>query len=141
MITLVSSSIAKKGYTFIHEGETPKECEKCRLKATCIDNLERGRRYTITDVRKIEHPCLLGGTVTVVNVSEPEIVMFVDSRLAFEGMSVVYHCDCEGCEIAEMCMPIGLKEGDKIQIAEILEDAPCKRKKMKKVAVKRLEGQ
>jgi hypothetical protein len=138
MITLVSSSIAKKGYTFIHEGETPKECRKCRFKATCIDNLERGRRYTIKGARNIQHPCLLGGTVTVVEVSEPEIVLFVDSKLAFEGMSVVYHLDCEGCEIAHMCMPVGLKEGDKIQITEVLEDAPCKKKKMKKVAVKRL---
>ncbi|MBU7026730.1 MAG: UPF0179 family protein [Theionarchaea archaeon] len=141
MITLVSSSIAKKGYTFIHEGETPKECRTCRLKATCIDNLERGRRYTIADVRKIEHPCLLGGTVTVVEVSEPEIVMFLDSKLAFEGMSVIYRDDCEGCEIADVCMPIGLKKGDKIQITEILGDAPCKKNKMKKVAVKRIEVQ
>jgi uncharacterized protein (UPF0179 family) len=138
MITLVSSSIAKKGYTFIHEGETPKECKTCRFKATCIDNLERGRRYTITGVKKIEHPCVMGGTVTVVEVSEPEIVMFLDSKLAFEGMSVAYNPECDGCEIAEMCMPTGLKEGDKIQITDILEDAPCKKKKMKKIAVKRL---
>lgn len=138
MITLVSSTIARKGYTFIHEGETPKECKKCKLKATCIDNLERGRRYTITDVKPIEHSCLLAGTVTVVKVSEPEIVMFLDSKLSFEGMSVVYNPECEGCQIAEMCMPTGLKKGDKIQITEVLEDAPCKKKKMKRVAVKRM---
>ena len=138
MITLVSSSIAKKGYTFIHEGETPKECKACRLITTCIDNLERGRRYTIREVRKIQHPCLLGGTVTVVDVSEPEIVMFLDSKLAFEGMSVEYHPDCTGCEIADICMPVGLKKGDKIQIIEVLGDSPCKKKKMKKAAVKRL---
>ncbi len=139
MITLISSAIAKRGYTFIHEGETPKECKKCRLKLTCIDNLERGRRYTIAQVKKIHHPCLLGGTVTVVEVSEPEIVLFLDSRLVFEGMSVIYQPDCEGCEFAEMCMPVGLREGDKIQISEILGNAPCKKKTMKKVAVKRIE--
>ncbi len=138
MITLVSSAIAKKGYTFIHEGETPRECKACRLKSTCIDNLERGRRYTIVGTRSIRHPCVLGGTVTVVEVSEPEIVLFVDSKLAFEGMSVVYKPECRGCEIAEACMPSGLKEGDKIQIGEILGDTPCKKKKMKKVAVKRM---
>ena len=138
MITLVSSSIARKGYTFIHEGETPRECEKCRFRNTCIDNLEKGRRYTIVDVRKIKHPCLLGGTVTVVDVSEPEIVLFLDSKLTFEGMSIVYQQECTGCEIAEMCMPPGLKKGDKVQIVEILGDAPCKKKKMKKAAVKRV---
>ncbi len=138
MITLVSSAIARKGYTFIHEGETPKECKECRFKPTCIDNLERGRRYTIVDARNIQHPCQLGGTVTVVDVSEPEIVLFLDSKLAFEGMSVVYHPGCKGCEIADMCMPVGLKDGDKIQIGEVLSDAPCKKRKMKRVAVKRV---
>ncbi len=139
MITLVSSAIAKKGYTFIHEGEVPRECRACKLKMTCIDNLERGRRYTIVEVRDIEHPCLLGGKVKVVEVSEPEIVLFLDSKLVFKGMSVVYKPECKGCEVADMCMPSGLKRGDKITITEILGDTPCKKKKMKRVAVKRTE--
>lgn len=135
MITLVSTTIAHKGFTFIHEGKTPKECKTCRFVKTCIHNLERGRRYTIIKVRDITHPCLLGGTVTVVEVSEPEIIMFLESRLAFEGMSVTYNPDCEGCSEADTCMPAGLKPGDKVQIVEILGDAPCEKQKMKKVAV------
>lgn len=105
---------------------------------TCIDNLERGRRYTIVMAKNIEHLCIMGGTVTVVEVSEPEIVLFLDSKIAFQGMSVVYNPDCTGCEIGDTCMPVGLKKGDKIQITEVLGDAPCKKKKMKQVAVKRL---
>lgn len=138
MITLVSSAIARKGYTFIHEGETPPECRECKLKATCIENLEKGRRYTIIQTRNITHPCALGGKVTVVDVSEPEIVLFIDTKIAFKGMSVTYHAGCEGCKVAEKCMPAGLVEGDKVQITDILEDAPCTKKKMKKVAVKRI---
>jgi len=53
-------------------------------------------------------------------------------------MSVVYQTICEGCEIAQVCMPVGLRKGDKIQITEVLGDASCIRKKMKKVAVKRI---
>lgn len=139
MITLVPSSIAKEGYTFIHTGETPAECKSCKKKLTCIENLEKERRYTIVAVKDIEHPCNIRGTVQVVEVSEPEIIMFVDSKLAFEGMSLVYHPPgCEDCQHMDVCMPAGLKEGDKIQISEILGDAPCKKKKMKKVAVKRV---
>jgi uncharacterized protein (UPF0179 family) len=138
MITLVPSAIAKKGYTFIHQGETPKKCKKCRLKMTCIENLERGRRYTVVAVKDMNHPCILGGTVTVVEVSEPEIVLFLDSKIAFKGMSIVYNPDCAGCELGDTCMPVGLKKGDKIQITEILSDAPCTKKKMKQVAVKRV---
>ena len=89
-------------------------------------------------VKNINHPCILGGTVTVVEVSEPEIVLFLDSKIAFQGMSIVYKPDCTGCELGDMCMPVGLKKGDKIQITEILSDAPCKKKKMKQVAVKRV---
>ncbi|MGD2072314.1 MAG: UPF0179 family protein [Candidatus Thorarchaeota archaeon] len=135
MITLVSTSIARKGYTFIHEGKIPEKCNECRFVNTCIHNLERGRRYTIIEVRDRTHPCKLGGTVTVVEVSEPEIIMFLESRLAFEGMSVEYNPQCEGCPEAHDCMPEGLKPGDKVQITEILEDAPCEKQKMKKVAV------
>jgi uncharacterized protein (UPF0179 family) len=139
MITLVPSSIATEGYTFIHTGETPAECKSCKMKLTCIDNLEKGRRYTIVTVKDIKHPCNMGGTVQVVEVSEPEIIMFVDSKLAFEGMSLVYlPLNCENCKYMDVCMPAGLKEGDKIQITEILKDALCPKKKMKKVAVKRV---
>lgn len=138
MITLVSSAIAREGYTFIHQGETPKDCKTCRYKATCIDNLEKGRRYTIKKVKNIQHPCLLGETVTVVDVSEPEILLFIDSKLAFEGMSVAYTPECDGCDAAERCMPVGLKKGDKIQVVEILGDAPCQKKAMKEVAAKRI---
>jgi uncharacterized protein (UPF0179 family) len=138
MITLVSSAIAKEGFTFIHEGETPPECQNCRLKLTCIHNLEQGRRYTIVNVKDMQHPCLMGGTVTVVEVSEPKIVLFVDSKIACEGVSMVYNPTCNGCEIAHKCMPVGLRKGDKIQITEILGDAPCEKKKMKRVAVQRL---
>ncbi|MGC1121011.1 MAG: UPF0179 family protein [Candidatus Methanofastidiosia archaeon] len=138
MITLVPSAIARKGYTFIHQGETPKECRKCRLKNTCIDNLEKGRRYTIVEAKRIQHACNMGGTVTVVEVSEPEIVLFIESKLAFKGMSVVYNPECTGCELGDVCMPVGLKKGDRIQILEILGEAPCKKKKMNRVAVKRI---
>ena len=90
------------------------------------------------EIKNIQHACNLGGTVTVVEVSEPEIVLFIESKLAFEGMSVVYNPECTGCELGDACMPVGLKKGDKIQIMEVLKEAPCKRKKMNQVAVKRL---
>lgn len=135
MITLVSTTLAKEGFTFIHEGKIPGECKKCRFVNTCICNLEQGRRYTIIGVRDMTHPCLLGGTVTVVEVSEPEIIMFLESRLAFKGMSVAYNPDCEGCSEMDICMPAGLEPGDRVQITEIMGDAPCTKKKMKKVAV------
>jgi hypothetical protein len=32
-------------------------------------------------------------------------------------------------------MPAGLKPGDMVQITELMGDAPCKKKKMEKVAV------
>ena len=56
MITLIGKKLAKEGESFIFY-EPAEECSTCRFKASCIDSLEEGHKYTITEVRDVEQKC------------------------------------------------------------------------------------
>jgi len=96
------------------------ECENCRFKNTCIDSLEEGRIYVITDVKDTEHPCRVheGGKVKVVLVERSDIESLIDSKIAFEGSNILFNppkCD-EECPNQNLCFPEGLCNGDKCKI-------------------------
>ena len=55
-ITLIGSELAKTGNEFIYLGLL-EECESCRFKRICHNNLEIGTRYKIVSVRSANHPC------------------------------------------------------------------------------------
>lgn len=119
MITLIGKKLAKKGLIFEHRGASPR-CEDCRFKGTCIDSLEEGRMYLITDVKDAEQKCGLheGHKVIVVEVEKADIESLVDSKKAFEGsMITIEYPDCEEvCEMHDLCFPQGLNEEDKCKI-------------------------
>ena len=56
MITLIGEKLAKVGESFIFY-EPAEECSKCRFKPSCIDSLEEGHKYVITEVRDVEQKC------------------------------------------------------------------------------------
>jgi uncharacterized protein len=121
VITLIGKNLAEKGLKFMPYGAVA-ECEKCRFKTTCIDTLEEGRIYIITDVKDTEHPCLVheGGKVKVVQVERSEIKSLIDSKKAFEGSNIVFNppeCD-EECPNRNLCFPEGLFKEDKCKIVE-----------------------
>ena len=121
MITLIGKNLAEEGLKFIHYGASA-ECEACRFKSTCIDSLEPGRMYVITDVKETEHPCSIheGGRVRVVEVEKADVKTLVDSKKAFEGSMIVFEfpeCDKE-CTMRDLCFPEGLYEGDKCKIVK-----------------------
>lgn len=129
MITLIGKNLAEKGLKFMHYGSSA-ECEECRFKNTCIDTLEKGRMYIITDVKDTEHPCPIheGGKVKVVEVERAEIETLVDSKKAFEGSMVMFEfpeCQKE-CTMRDLCFPEGLHEGDKCNIVKNIGKSPNK---------------
>lgn len=119
MITLIGSSLAEKGLEFMHYGAAS-ACEKCRFKTTCIDSLEIGRIYVITDVKDTEHTCPIheGGMVKVVEVEKSNIEALVDSKIAFEGSNILFNpTPCENnCEKKQLCSPPGLYADDRCKI-------------------------
>ncbi|MGF7118434.1 UPF0179 family protein [Methanobacterium oryzae] len=121
MITLIGKNLAEKGLKFMHYGASA-ECEACRFKSTCIDSLEAGRVYVITDVKDTEQPCPIHECekVKVVEVERADIEALVDSKKAFEGSIITVefpNCDKE-CTMRDLCFPEGLYEGDKCKIVK-----------------------
>lgn len=57
MITLIGKDLAKEGNEFVFYGPV-EECESCRFKSSCINSLEKGRKYVIIEVRDVEQNVL-----------------------------------------------------------------------------------
>lgn len=81
MITLIGKNIAKEGLSFVFYGPL-EECSSCRFKSSCVDSLEIGRKYAITEVRDVEQKCPIheDGYVKVVNVEDAETTVLIDSK-------------------------------------------------------------
>jgi len=140
MMTLIGESMAKKGMKFIFEG-TSEVCDTCKLRFTCANNLEKGRVYEIIDVKKMKHYCPKEDDyLTLVEVVEPELEFAVDKRKAIKGMSLSYTRPCNNrrCKNWEICVPIGLSEGEKVLIKKIKGDIECPEGSKKLVEVVRL---
>lgn len=123
MITLIGEDLAQIGLTFVFDGPA-KPCENCRFKASCIDSLEKGRKYTITDVKDITQKCEVhdGGIVKAVRVELADVEGLIDSKKVFEGSNISYlppECD-EECIYHHLCFPEGLVPEDKCVIIKNL---------------------
>ena len=121
MITLIGKDLAKEDINFIFYGPAD-ECESCRFKSSCVDSLEKNRKYKILEVRDNEQKCPIHDTNTVapVKVETESITHLTNSRNIFEGSTFKYepiNCD-ENCEFKEYCLPDGLIENDKCIIME-----------------------
>jgi uncharacterized protein (UPF0179 family) len=75
-ITLISTAQARPGFEFVFQGAAP-VCRTCPYRHACL-TLDPGRRYSITKVRPVEHPCALQETqanvVEVQPVARPLVV-------------------------------------------------------------------
>ena len=86
-ITLLASAEAKEGFEFIYEGGAP-VCRTCPYRHACL-TLDAGRRYAVTKVRTVKHPCALQETdANVVEVKPVARALVVESRSAVVGSSV-----------------------------------------------------
>lgn len=128
MITLIGTSLAKKGLVFTFNGGSTK-CESCRFKRSCL-NLEEGRKYVITNVKRVTHKCPLhkDGKVQTIEVEPATIRTVVESKKAYKGSTIIFRIpDCsEVCENYDICHPEGLYNDDKCQIKEIGPELTCK---------------
>ena len=103
MITLIGKDLAKKGNEFIFYGSVD-ECENCRFKASCVDSLEKNRKYKIIDVRDNEQKCPVHAenTVIPVEVDRSNITLLSSSKSIFEGSTFSYEsADCDAHDTGE----------------------------------------
>ncbi len=149
IVTLIGAKLANVGDEFIFSGvSNSKRCEECKLKNSCA-NLEIGRRYRIEHVRdEIKHDCYIHEDgVRVVEVIEPPLKVAIDAKHAVKGAKIVFKpADCEETdyELFDLCHPLGLKEGDRCTILDVIGDAPDENKILKgqglKLVVVKREG-
>lgn len=138
VVTLIGAKLANVGEEFIFSGAAA-ECEECKLKKSCI-NLDVGRRYRIEKVREeIKHDCYIHEDgVRVVEVIEPPIKVAIDAKQAMKGFKIVFvPVDCELPELFDLCQPMGLKEGDRCTILNVIDDIMGEKKGLKLVEVQR----
>ena len=125
IITLIGSRIAKEGEDFLFLGES-RECQKCKLKKTCL-NLEPGRRYRVTKIRgDTVHECFIhDGGVLAVEVENSPVLAVIDSKKAIEGARISYEqpkCEDYDDGIYDLMNPEGLKSKDKCTVVRVLEN-------------------
>ena len=130
MITLIGEDLAEVGLSFIFDGPA-EPCKSCRFKASCVDSLEEGRKYTITNVKDITQKCDVhnGGIVKAIEVKLADIECFIDSKKVFIGSNLSYdppECDVQ-CIYNNLCSPEGLFKGDRCVIIKNLGkmDSDC----------------
>jgi uncharacterized protein len=86
-ITLLATGEAHEGYEFVYEGGAP-VCRTCPYRHACL-TLDPGRRYVVTKVRPVHHPCALQETeANVVEVKLTSRPLVVEARSAVVGSSV-----------------------------------------------------
>lgn len=86
-ITLIAASQAHPGHEFVYQGPAP-ICRTCPYRHACL-TLDAGRKYTVTHVRPVEHPCALQETTArVVEVQPVPRALVVDARSAIVGSTV-----------------------------------------------------
>lgn len=126
-ITLVGERQAIEGHEFVYRGPQP-ECRECRVKAVCL-NQEVGRRYRITRVREVSHPCLLNEErARVVEVEPAPPPCSLPVRVAVEGAIIGYEplvCANAACPNYALCHPLGIGPGQRIRIQDVGGELAC----------------
>jgi len=131
LVTLIGERQVKEGNEFVYTGPLS-ECKDCRLKGVCF-NLEEGKRYRISSVRRLHHSCRVHEDgVRVVEVEVVPVDAAVSMKSAVEGSTVTLEfpkCGEIGCEHYRLCHPLGLKDRQKATIIEVKEKVKCPRKR------------
>ena len=120
-ITLLAKAEAREGYEFVYEGGGP-VCRTCPYRHACL-TLDAGRRYTVTRVRSVTHPCALQESEAhVVEVKAVPRSLVVETQSAVVGSSVEvgrYPCRRLDCANWWVCAGPSLPPKQRYRIASI----------------------
>lgn len=127
-ITLIASGQARPGFQFTYEGAAP-VCRTCPYRHACL-TLDTGRRYEVTHVRPVQHPCALQETVaSVVEVRAVARPAVVEARAAIVGSSVEvarYSCRRLDCPTYDLCAGPRVPARQRFRVDAVDGDAaPC----------------
>jgi uncharacterized protein (UPF0179 family) len=128
-ITLLATAEAHEGYEFVYEGGGP-VCRTCPYRHACL-TLDPGRRYAVTKVRTVKHPCALQESeANVVEVKPVARPLVVEARSAVVGSSVEvgrYPCRRLDCPNWWVCAGPSVPAKQKFRIERVAaEPAECR---------------
>lgn len=127
LITLIGMGQANIGNRFSFIGPLT-ECKECRLRGVCF-NLEPGTLYEVTALRSTVHECPVHeGPVKAVEVEKRPIAAAVPRKQAIDGSTISFEsakCRNIGCGNRSFCAPPNIKDGAKLRITGIGEEAEC----------------
>jgi uncharacterized protein (UPF0179 family) len=120
-ITLIASRQAREGFEFVFQGAAP-VCRTCPYRHACL-TLDPGRRYAITRVRPVTHPCALQESeANVVEVQPVARALVVDARSAIVGSSVEtgrFSCNRLDCPNWNICAGPSLPTKQRYRIEKV----------------------
>jgi len=124
-ITLLATAQAKAGFVFTYMGPAP-VCRTCPYRHACL-TLDAGRRYAITKVRPVTHPCALQeAPANVVEVQPIARALVVEARSAVVGSSVEtgrYSCSRLDCPNWNVCAGPSLPAKQRFRIEKVHPEA------------------
>ena len=128
-ITLIAATQARPGHEFVYQGPAP-VCRTCPYRHACL-TLDIGRKYTVTHVRPVEHPCALQETTAkVVEVAPVPRSLVVDARSAIVGSSVDvgrFACNRIDCANWTICAGPSLPPKQRFRVEKVHpEPAECR---------------
>ena len=127
LITLIGEKQARIGDRFYFMGSMT-ECRECRLRGVCF-NLETGSLYEITALRDAVHECTVHeGTVRAVEVEKRPVTVAIPRKQAIDGSTITFEsakCRNIGCANRSICNPPSIRNGTKLRIADVGDDAEC----------------
>ena len=128
-ITLLAKSEAHEGYEFVYQGGGA-VCRTCPYRHACL-TLDPGRRYAVTKVRTVSHPCALQETeANVVEVKAIPRSLLVEAQSAIVGSSVEvgrYQCRRLDCPNWWACAGPSLPAKQRFRVTAVQEGpAECR---------------
>ena len=124
-ITLLAVGESRPGFEFVYQGGGP-VCRTCPYRHACL-TLDAGRRYVVTKVRSVTHPCALQESdAHVVEVAPVARELIVESRSAIAGSSIEsgrYACSRLDCPTWWACAGPTLPPKQRYRI-EAVEPGP-----------------
>ncbi|HEV2316890.1 MAG TPA: UPF0179 family protein [Thermoplasmata archaeon] len=120
-ITLLSERQSRPGFEFVYMGGAP-VCRTCPYRHACL-TLDVGRKYTVTRVRPIQHPCALQETTAnVVEVQAVARPLVVSAGSAVAGSSIEigrYECRRIDCPNWDICAGPAVPPRQKYRIERV----------------------
>jgi len=128
-ITLLAVAEAREGFEFVYQGGAP-VCRSCPYRHACL-TLDPGRRYAVTRVRPVTHPCALQESEAhVVEVRPVARPMVVEAGNAVVGSSFEggrYPCRRLDCPNWWICAGPSLPPKQRFRIEKVdPEAAECR---------------